>query len=250
MIIDDDGLPHISYYGFSQTESYSFDYCIDYVYCTEISGCHDLSGWEYEDSIVDSAISIGLSRLFTGLFLLDQTPFVSYLIPNGSGTNVKLRYIDDESDDWIDSTPPISFSGLPVSSVDSARPSFATFNDIAGVAYFNPVENTLHYAHFDGVNWSTPVNIEPINSGAGFYPSIVFDLAGNPNISYFDSVNKDLKYAYFNGLVWEIETVESESNVGLFTSIDVDSNNKPHIAYSAYTLNEEIQIFSLRYAHK
>jgi len=62
---------------------------------------------------------------------------------------------------------------------------------------------------------------------------ISMDLDSNdtPNFAFFDSSNGDLKYAKLSGSSWEIETVDSEGNVGYFTSIKLDSLNKPHIAY-------------------
>ncbi|MFB0500330.1 MAG: carboxypeptidase regulatory-like domain-containing protein, partial [Candidatus Hadarchaeaceae archaeon] len=43
--------------------------------------------------------------------------------------------------------------------------------------------------------------------------------------------NEDLKYARWTGTSWEIQTVDSEGDVGDFTSIALDSGDNPHISY-------------------
>ncbi|MBD3399003.1 MAG: T9SS type A sorting domain-containing protein, partial [Candidatus Coatesbacteria bacterium] len=46
-----------------------------------------------------------------------------------------------------------------------------------------------------------------------------------------DRTNWDLKYAAWNGASWELETVDSSGNVGLYTSLALDSSGNPHISY-------------------
>ena len=58
------------------------------------------------------------------------------------------------------------------------------------------------------------------------YTSIALDASGNPHISYHDGYNNDLKYAAFNGSIWDVNTVDSEGNVGAYTSIALDANSK------------------------
>ncbi len=43
--------------------------------------------------------------------------------------------------------------------------------------------------------------------------------------------NLDLKYAYQGGSGWHIETVDSEGNVGEYTSLALDEGGYPHISY-------------------
>jgi len=42
-----------------------------------------------------------------------------------------------------------------------------------------------------------------------------------PHISYYDFTNGDPKHAWLNGTGWLSETVDSEGNVGRYTSIDL-----------------------------
>jgi hypothetical protein len=57
------------------------------------------------------------------------------------------------------------------------------------------------------------------------------DSSGNPHISYYDASNGDLKYAYWDGSQWQIEVVESDGQVGEWTSLALDSAGNPHISY-------------------
>ncbi len=80
-------------------------------------------------------------------------------------------------------------------------------------------------------------------SGSGKYTSIAIDSYGRPHISYTkfyprsDRIYHKLKYAYFDGSAWKIWTVFEDKNSlrslneGLFTSLAVDSRDRPHIAF-------------------
>jgi len=57
------------------------------------------------------------------------------------------------------------------------------------------------------------------------------DSGDRPHISYLDETNEDLKYARWNGTGWSIETVDSDGDVGEYTSIALDSSDYPHISY-------------------
>jgi hypothetical protein len=57
------------------------------------------------------------------------------------------------------------------------------------------------------------------------------DSFGHPHISYYDETLHALKHAYFNGIEWLNEVVDSSGNVGLETSIAIDSANQIHISY-------------------
>jgi hypothetical protein len=92
--------------------------------------------------------------------------------------------------------------------------------------------NILKYAVWDGSNWSTQI-VDSFGNN-GFYSSIVMDSQDYPHISYCDNTYYNgteyhLKYANWNGSAWDIQTVDS--NVGLGSSIALDSANNPCIAY-------------------
>jgi len=55
-----------------------------------------------------------------------------------------------------------------------------------------------------------------------------------PHISYYDATGGNLKYAYKDATGWHIETVDSDGDVGIFTSIALDDDDYPHISYGEY----------------
>jgi PKD repeat protein len=87
----------------------------------------------------------------------------------------------------------------------------------------------------------------------GKYSSLAFDSTGKPSISFYDESRHDLKYASWNGSTWVITTVDGSKDgkgrtwknwdgdhnriddrstqVGEFTSLAFDSNDKPRISY-------------------
>jgi hypothetical protein len=63
-------------------------------------------------------------------------------------------------------------------------------------------------------------------------PSLALDSLGNPNITYYDATNKHLKYAYWNGSTWIAATLDTATQVGLYSSLALSSQNYPYITYS------------------
>lgn len=87
------------------------------------------------------------------------------------------------------------------------------------------------------------------NVGEGFLSSIAVDENGVPHMSYvhrLDGKNVVLKHAVRTGGAWNVETVTTVSTegAGAYSSIAVDGDGNPHIAYDD-TVNGE-----LRYAVK
>jgi len=83
----------------------------------------------------------------------------------------------------------------------------------------------LKYAFKNETGWHTFM-IDP-RRDTGHYSSIVIDANNEPHISY--SAISSLWYASVNGSTWY--TQEVDRNPAGWTSIDVDSKNRPRIAY-------------------
>ncbi len=69
----------------------------------------------------------------------------------------------------------------------------------------------------------------------GEFNDIELDESVSPppsHISYYDATNGDLKYAKGTGATsWQIDLVDSQGNVGQYTSIALDAGGYPHISY-------------------
>jgi len=79
-------------------------------------------------------------------------------------------------------------------------------------------------------------SIQTIDSGGGvgYCPSIAIDSNNHIHISYYFKGN--IKYAKWDGSSWSIQTVASSGGYGVVeTSIKVDTNNNPHIAFTYST---------------
>ena len=108
-------------------------------------------------------------------------------------------------------------------------------------AYVSRHEDGLHYATWDGAQWHRHVlDTEHIN----YYTSIQVDKQGHPRISYYlyhapdGSYILHLKLASFDGERWTIETVDKRRGTGKFSSLALDGNGYPHIAYSHVSLGD------------
>ncbi len=111
-------------------------------------------------------------------------------------------------------------------------------SDYPFVSYYDMNNLDLKYAYNIGAGWVlTTVD----NAGdVGSYSSLVLDSVGRPHISYARVISgqdttSELKHAYYNGTSWTRETVDSAGLPGFGTSIQVDSNDRSHIAYYAGT---------------
>jgi hypothetical protein len=87
----------------------------------------------------------------------------------------------------------------------------------------------LKYAEWTGSAWET--GIVDLDASTGKYSSLALDEAGDPHISYYDEDTHDLKYAQrLSSGVWQTETVDTEGDVGMYTSL-VEVSDTHRITY-------------------
>ena len=209
---------HITYYDFSNE---------DLKYTT-------YNGSSWTTSTVDSTGSVG-QHSSIGVDSNDDLHISYYDYSNGD-----LKYASYDGISWsnsaIDSTGDVGlYSSIAIDS-----------NDDVHISYLNSSVGNIKYATFDGSNWATS---QIYGAGSvGDYGSLAVDSNGNVHVSFFDYSNSDLKYSTFeqdgNGNGWTTSTVDSEDDVGFFTSIAIDSNNDVHISYFD-TSNENLKYAKL-----
>jgi len=106
------------------------------------------------------------------------------------------------------------------------------------ISYWDQSAGSLIYAKFDGASWDvTTVDSDGPFAHTGLYSAIAIGLDNNPHISYVrdpDGFDYRLKYARFDGASWTTEFIDSSVVPnGLYSSIAIDSTNKPHISYQS-----------------
>ena len=120
------------------------------------------------------------------------------------------------------------------------------------ISYYDYADYTngdLKYAYQDASGW----HIETVDGGGnvGRHTSLALDGSGYAHISYclydyIDDQCEGLKYAYQDASGWHIQTVDSEGEVGWYTSLALDANGYPHISYHDYGYYDE---GALKYAY-
>ncbi len=137
-----------------------------------------------------------------------------------------LEYARNEGSGWsLDTVDSVGIVGVKARMVlDSAgRPH---------VVYYDATNTALKYARFDGASWWIETPDDGQGGDAGSYASIVLDALDRPHISYLDGTRWDLKYIVWDGSEWIRSTVEASPNqTGLFSSIQLDPGGRPVIAY-------------------
>jgi hypothetical protein len=132
---------------------------------------------------------------------------------------------------------------------DWSSPSIALdSNDNPHISYYDYNKKDLKYAMKSGGTW----DIEIVDSvgDVGRYPSIALDSKDNPHISYYEDTSPpyysgNLKYTTKINGTWYNETVDSkDKQIGMDTSIAIDSSDNVHISYWAATSG------NLKYAMK
>lgn len=170
---------------------------------------------------------------FTSLALeptAPYTPHISYHYEEPSELYFHLKYAYWAGSGWKNETVEYSHKGQYNSlALDgSGNPH---------ISYYSRTYGDLKYARWDGSQWL----IETVDSDGkvGLYTSLALDEGDNPHISYYDETNSDLKYAHYVGAGgncgpsnnWQCDTVDSQGDVGLCTSVALDESGNPHISY-------------------
>jgi PKD repeat protein len=225
LALDSSGNPHISYYDGGNNH---------------LKYAERSTSGTWTNMTVDSANYVGQ---YTSLALDGSgNPCISY----SDGDNRHLKYAERSSGGtWtittVDSANNVGwYSSLALDSNGNPHISYYDYE------YAN---RDLKYAErSSGGTWT----IATVDSAdrVGEFSSLALDSSGNPRISYAHgvynpSINYDLKYAErSSGGTWTIATVDSANDVGLYSSLALDSNGNPRISYYDATTDD------LKYAER
>jgi len=219
--IDFNGFPHISYYDNTNRD-------LKYAKWTD-------SGWNIE--VVDSQGNVGIGTSIT----LDiyGNPYVSY-----TAQGIGLLYAHRTEIGWttnvVDSESTV-FGSTSIS-IDSDSNLHIGYFDVGEASD----EWYLKYAYQINSKWNIEI-VDPHIKGFWFDWGISIAASQDKiiHIAYYKWANKwDLNYAWRLNSRWSIETVDSEGNVGAYTSLDIGSDGYPHISYM------DRSSVSLKYARK
>jgi hypothetical protein len=218
--LDSLGRPHIGYvYTNFQTDSH-----IGYTH-------YDGLEWKTEEILKEEEISI---YGFSFSFILDSNdlPHIS-VTPNNT-----LVYLFNDGQKWqkilVDDEENIRWNNsLALDSAGAPHIAYTaqTYVLSEGDVPFHSKE-TLYYTFFDGNSWqkktidnedhrirSLFLTLGPEDVPIAFYFTLPFEQTGH------------LRLASKNDAEWTIETIAQSKVAGKYCSIDLDSKDKPHIAY-------------------
>jgi len=172
---------------------------------------------------------------YSSSIVIDKNGHSHIAYTNGKSF-ANLMYATDASGSWVITTVDNGGSVIASTGFD---PSIAL--DSRGfphIAYYDASAQDLRYASWNGTGWDTET-VESLND-IGKHPSLAIDSRDQPHISYYDASYKELRYVVYNTTEsrylsplgdWHAITVDNTGDVGDYSSIALDGNDHPRIAY-------------------
>ena len=194
------------------------------------------SGWKK-----DTVTPAGLHPAYNSMILdSNDNPHISFYDGRSGDRGGGLRYAKWDGIAWnvelVDQSTPGSsllvggWSSIALDGYDHPH-----------ISYFDRKNESVKYAKWDGSAWK----IEIVEIASLGETSIDLDSHGNPHLSYRNYTGQAVKYGKWNGSAWEIEIVNSSSHLLRYASMELDSNDNPHIGfYQGYP------DFDLKFARK
>ncbi len=165
-----------------------------------------------------------------------------------SSGNPRISYYRSDTGDlkyaWCDTdcANTGNWNSVPVDTAGDVGEDTSLVLDGSGnprISYYAFETGDLKYAWCDtgcdvAGNWNS-VAVDSTGD-VGEYTSLALDGSGNPRISYYAYETRDLKYAWCDTGCdsagnWNSVTVESDGDVGLYTSLALDSSGNPRVSY-------------------
>ena len=203
--LDENDYPHI---GYSSWDNYVVKYA-------------RWTGSIWEIQTVDQLQIGNIPRYVSLVAGRNSTPHISYVV-DGS-----LKYATWAGESWRIQTI-VTYTDSLLWSTSLTLDS----NDNPHIAYHH---NGFCYARWTGSGWDNQT-VDYSSDMMGYY-SLVLDANDNPHVSYYIGwiqyfeTGQDLKYARWTGNGWELQTLDTDGNVGYWNSLALDNNGNPHITY-------------------
>ena len=158
-----------------------------------------------------------------------------------------IAYHDHQADDFD-----LALGDLTVATFDGERWSVQAARDRGHDGWDSAIvvdsSGTLHAAGIDPSQFGREDGVEYyVNDGSGwdvtaigsgpiayrFNVALALDADGLPALSYYNdrADEQNLMFARFDGTSWSIEAVETEGDVGKYSSLAFDAQGRAHISY-------------------
>jgi len=230
LVLDSEENPHICYY--------AVQYGNCYIKYTTLKGTiWDITNIDYGEPGFAIFNSIDIDS--------QDKPHIAYTSDYYTG---QIKYAKFDGYNWeieiVDDTPNSTAAGIDIA-LDS--------KDYPHIAYYEIYDENngiLCYARWNGTLWKKEIVDDSANVGA--YVSLVLDSFDNPYFSYVCRQEGsswwygNIKYAYRVEENWVKEEVTTGNTIGSGTSIAVDSDGNPYIAYKEGNPGNCILKFSSR----
>jgi hypothetical protein len=167
----------------------------------------------------------------------------------------ELKYSVKRDANWVIETPDLSEkvgldASLALDTVDNAHIAYRHQGEFvpfpAPAPDYGREKYDLRYASNVGGVWK--VEQVDIAGSVGWYASIAVDASNRPHIAYYEMTRwmreSNLKFATKSGMDWTVETVDTALGSPNHSSLVLDAQGNPHIAY--YDGTE----YNLKYASK
>lgn len=103
------------------------------------------------------------------------------------------------------------------------------FPHISFVSDVGEIDSQLHYAYWDGTQWT----LTDVGSPGYVGPRTAIDLdsLNRPHICFEETNTNNLMYTYWNGSTWTTETIENTNMEAIYPSLKLDSSDTPHVSF-------------------
>ncbi|MCL4267248.1 MAG: PD40 domain-containing protein [Anaerolineae bacterium] len=202
LAVDFFGVSHIAYY--------------DVLNGNLLHSKRTFNGWDL--SVVDDSADVGWG-ISMAISPQDGQPRIAYY----DRDNGNLKYASYTAD-------PPGWTAVPLDGLGDLGQYPALTFDFTGnvhISYYDATLDALKHATYNGTSWDYEyVNV---NGAGGRHTDIFVDGTNTPSISYQSDVGLMLASSF--GGSWTIETVDPTDNVGLYSSLAINSNLQEHIVY-------------------